>query len=117
MGQVEAEYTPHPFSIFTRGGWYHEAHRVILTLVASIASGTCADYCMASGILFQMHAAVQVESNAHCLLPDSEAALRLQGIPPDQGKFVVIFYGLMLGFFTPARNDISLQHEGQNSGK
>ena len=111
-GPVEAEHTLHPISILTRGGWYPEAHQVILTLVALIASSICADYCIARGILFQMHAAVQMESNALCLLPDSEAVLRLQGIPPDQRKFVVLFYGLMLDFFTPSRNDISLQHEG-----
>ena len=58
----------HPVHISTLSGWNAEAHRAVLSLVATITSRLMIAFATRGDILFQRHAALLINSNAACLL-------------------------------------------------
>lgn len=66
------------FQSLLEGGGTPKHIEVFQLFVPPIASGTCASFYIASGILFQTYAAVLAKSNELCFLSYSETVLRLQ---------------------------------------
>ena len=58
----------YPMPISTLDGWHPEAHRAVLSVVATIASRSMIVFAMARGILFLRHPTLLITSNAACLL-------------------------------------------------